>query len=290
MPPIDASSRLADLGLHDHACWVFDAPAERRPRLTRYLSAGLSRGERVGFYGASPEHCAAAAADLSAAGVAVDRLTAGGQLVFGVAEAEYVGAAPFDPQRRLAEYAAAVQSALDSGHQGLRVAADVGWLRTHPQARRAWPGYELGAGILAAELPFTALCMYERHDWPPRRLALIEALHSHHVHDTSRDTATGFRVHAQRDGAIRLSGELDLSYAADVDQALVVAAQRSRAGVLDVTDLRFVDIAGLRAIAEACQAFARHTGQARIRGASPMFRRAWRLAEFDRAESFIEVA
>jgi hypothetical protein len=57
MPPIDASSPVEDLDLHDHACWVSDAGVERGPRLTRYLGLGLSRGERVGFYGASPEHC-----------------------------------------------------------------------------------------------------------------------------------------------------------------------------------------------------------------------------------------
>jgi anti-anti-sigma factor len=68
-----------------------------------------------------------------------------------------------------------------------------------------------------------------------------------------------------------------------------VAARRSRSGVLDVTELDFVDVAGMRAIARACQTLVHHAGQARIRGASPTFRRIWRLAEFDRVESFIEV-
>lgn len=290
MPPIDAPAPVEDLDLHDHACWVSDAPAERRPRLTRFLSIGLARGERVGFYGASPEHCATAAADLAGAGVAVGELTARGQLIFGSAEAEYVGAAAFDPQRRLAGDAAAVQASLDSGYGGLRVAADVGWLQRHPAARTAWPGYELGADLLAAELPFTALCMYERQAWQPRRLALLEALHSHHAHDAARAVTAGFRVHGLRDGAIRLSGELDLIYAADVEQALAVAAQRCRAGVLDVTDLGFADVAGMRAIARACQTLLRHAGRATVRGASPTFRRYWRLAGFDRVEPLIEVA
>jgi anti-anti-sigma factor len=287
--PVAAPCRVEDLGPHQHACWMSDTSPENQPRLTGYLATGLSRGERVGFYGASPGQLETVAADLSKAGVAVGELVDRGQLILGSAEDQYLAGADFDPHRQLELYAAAVEASVDEGYQGFRVAADLAWLHGRTEAGRAWPGYELAADLLASRLPFTALCIYEPSLHEQRQLALIEALHSVAVRDCDNPIETGFRLYAQRDGSIRLRGELDLTYAPDVAAALSIAARYSHPGVIDVSGLRFVDAAGLWAIVGACRIMAFGSGGATIRGGSAMFHRIWRLAGFGDSGISLEV-
>lgn len=289
MPPVEPSTDLGDLDLHDHACWVSQPDAAHRSALVRYLTAGLVRRERVGFFGAPRQRIDDVAADLSAIGVPVGRLTEDGQLVLASAEDQYVRDGTFDARRRLRDYTVAVRGALDDGYRGFRVAADVAWLADHPQARHDWPGYEFAADLLAARLPFTALCVYEPRHWHPAELGVVEALHSRRVGGTVTGADTGFRARADRDGSIRLLGELDITHSARLRQILDVAARHSGVAVLDVSGLDFVDVSGMRAIAVTCAAMARTRGDALIRGTSGRFRRIWDLAGFGTVDTRIRV-
>lgn len=98
----------------------------------------------------------------------------------------------------------------------------------------------------------------------------------------------GFRLYGRRDGSIRLHGELDMTHADKVGEVLSTAGQ-SGATVLDLSGLEFVDVAGMRTIAQACEVIARSGGTSTIRGASETFRRMWRLAGFDHVEHPIAV-
>jgi anti-anti-sigma factor len=280
---------VEDLEAHDHACWVSVPGEQHRDRLTRYLSAGLARGERVGFFGAPVDRVEAVTADLADAGVPVTELVAGGRLVLGSAEEQYLHNGAFDPERRLHDYATAVRGALHDGFRGLRVAADVAWLAAHPQARVAWPGYEFGADVLAARLPFTALCMYDPRQWQTPELALLASLHARRVDHQSPEGDTGFRVAAERNGSIRLIGELDLTDAARFGDIIDVAVRYNGVTALDVSALRFVDVAGMRMIAATCAEMIRNRGEATIWGTSSTFRRFWRLAMFDAAAPAIRM-
>jgi anti-anti-sigma factor len=282
MPSLDVSPRIEDLDLHDHVCWVYASEEEHRAVLASYLTAGLARDERVVFFGAPT-----VADYLSEAGVPVDELAEGGQLVLAPAEEEYLVDGRFDPDERLRGYAAAVQVALDEGFTGLRVAAETSWLLGCPTAQRVWPGYEFRADLLAVELPLTGLCAYDARHWPPEDLALLKSLHSLTVPARPGDVDTGFRLYGQRDGSIRLRGELDFVYAGQVRELLKAGAAESLAPVLDVTGLTFVDVAGMRAIGLTCQEMARKRRQATIRGASSLFRRVWQAAGFDRIDPAI---
>jgi anti-anti-sigma factor len=119
--------------------------------------------------------------------------------------------------------------------------------------------------------------VYDPQDWSATDLALVQSLHSHRVTDPAE--TTGFRLYGQRDGSIRLRGELDATHADKVGDVLRIAGH-SGATVLDLTGLEFADVAAMRVIAETCQVIARSGGTATIRGASETFRRMWRLARF----------
>lgn len=82
------------------------------------------RCRRSGF-GTPSRRSEAVAGDLARAGVPVDELTAGGQLVFASARDQYVGGSRFDPVRRLDDYASALRATVADGCRGFRVAAEL---------------------------------------------------------------------------------------------------------------------------------------------------------------------
>jgi anti-anti-sigma factor len=283
-----ASPRIESLGPHDHACWTYGSDEEYRAGIASYVGAGLVREERVVVLSARDRP---PADHLAAAGIPVAAAVHSGQLVLGIAEDEYLADGRFDADDRLRRLAVAHGAALDDGFTGLRVAAEVSWLLDHPSALDTWPAYEVRADVLAAAMQVTGVCAYDGRRWPDHELALLESLHGVTVRAGSPppERATGFHLYGQRDGSIRLHGELDATHGEDVRLLLDAAAESSSAPVLDLAGLDFVDVAGARAIALACRAIVGRHGRATIRGASPVFRRVWALAEFDRAEPSIAV-
>jgi anti-anti-sigma factor len=284
---MDVSSALDGLDLHEHACWSYTSDGAHRSLLTSYLTAGLARNERVLFFGYPLERCATVADDLLAAGVPVAELTARGQLALAPATDQYIVDGRFDPDQRIQAYAAEVLAAVDAGYRGLRVAAEVPWLRPVPAGWQHWSEYELRADVLASRLPFSALCAYNARLWPAEELAVLAAVHGISAADAPPEAGTGFRLYAQRDGSVGLAGELDITHAGRVRELLVAAAGDSATPVLDVAGLEFVDVAGLRAVLAACQTMARTHGRTTIRGASRAFRRVWDLLDLDRLERAI---
>lgn len=284
---IAPSPTVEDLRLHDHACWVVSSRSEdHRSQLVGYLRSGLDQGQRVVFLGAPADRAGTVAADLAAAGLPVDDLVSRGQLVLASAEDEYLSAGSFDPRRRLDGYVTAVHEAVDAGYQGLRIAADIAWLPGRTADKQLWPGYEMGAGLLAAQLPVTALCIYDADQWQSHDLAVLGAVHSSSIHDSAA-TDTVLRLHARPDGSVDLRGELDATYASQVQRILTDNVVRRLCTALNLADLRFADVAGMRTIVNVGHQLALVHGQAAIHGASPVLRRLWQLAAFDVAEPTI---
>ena len=287
MPSVDAQTRGTDLDPHDHACWVFTSEREHRRVVTSFLTAGLARGERVVFLGSPGERVRLVDDYLDEAGVEVETLRASGQLVTGVAEDEYLGDGEFDADARLRRYASGARAAVADGYTGLRVATEVSWLHGCPTARHDWPSFELRADLLAATLPFTALCAYDGRHWRPDELAVLRSLHGRCL-GPHADTA-GFRLYGQRDGSLRLRGELDLAHAERVRSLLLSAVDGGGCRVLDITGLTFIDATGLRSVAAAGRLMVRQHGAATIRGSSAFFQRIWTLSGLDRLEPAIKV-
>ena len=280
--------QVGRLDVHDHMCWVFTSDDQHQKVVTSFLGTGVARGERVMFLGSSPGRSKRITCYLGAAGLAVDDLFATGQLVVGTAEDMYLRNGRFDARARVHGYEATVRDALSAGFAGFRVAAEVAWLLGCPSARRDWPGYEFRADLLAARLPFAALCAYGRL-WQDDELALLAALHNRSAREEPSGATAGFRLYGQRDGSIRLSGELDAAYGENVRRVLDAGDAHAGVPVLDVAELRFVDVAGIRAVAAACQAMAKVSGRATIRGASDTFKKVWHLTGYDRVAPAVTV-
>ncbi len=91
-----------------------------------------------------------------------------------------------------------------------------------------------------------------------------------------------YRIHAGTDGALNLEGEIDASCSEEAGSRLLAAATQTDPCV-DLTNLRFADVAAIRAIAAAVHLIALRAGSIELRGASPTFRKTWELLQLDRA-------
>ena len=264
---------VSDLIVHDHLCFVYDRDAKARQSLLDYVVAGLARRERVHVYLEPGAPGATIEGDLRAAGLPVSDLVDGGMLLVAPAREAYLVEGGVDATRLLDTFAAATRSALDAGLTGQRVYVETGFLLHRPDALAAWPDYELRVDLLAKQLPITAVCAYDVRGWAPGHLALAETVHTRQ----SRDRGA-FRMHAGRDGTLRLSGEIDRVAAEQVYRLLVRTAGSRPTPVLDVSGVSFVDVSGARSIGTACEAIAGRHGPTRLRAAPPLLRKIWEAA------------
>jgi len=268
---------VSDLTVHDHLCFVYDRDAKARRSLLDYVVAGLARRERVHVYREPGAPGATIEDGLRAAGLPVSDLVDGGMLRVGSARDTHLADGGVDATGLLGAFAAATRSALADGLTGLRVYVETGFLLDQPDALAAWPGYELRVDLLAKQLPITAVCAYDVRGWAPGHLTLAETVHSRQ----SRGHGA-FRMHAGRDGTLRLSGEIDRSAAEQLYRLLVKTAGSRPTPVLDVSGVSFVDVSGARSIGTACEAIAGRHGPTRLRAATPLLRKIWESATWSR--------
>ena len=138
------------------------------------------------------------------------------------------------------------------------------------------------ADLLASRLPITAVCAYDSRRWPDDELMMVETVHTRR----SRDHTT-IRLHAGRDGALRLSGEIDFYASRQLRRLLVTTAATRTSPVLDVSGVTFIDVSGARSLGTACEDVAGRLGPTTIRGATPLLRQIWELTSW--SDSFPNV-
>lgn len=249
--------------------------------VTDWFLAGLRIGERLAMFAVDTRQQARVLDDLSVAGVDVDRCLRRGQLVMALAQDAYLRDGRFDVDARVAEYREHTLRAVTDGYTGLRVVAEAGWALADPVIKRDWPRYEFRADLLAAQLPFTALCCYDPAGAGfDEGFPLMLAVHAAHDGSEAADRHPMFSLRALPGGAVEVTGEIDASVA-DTVVSIVTAGAGEACPVLHVSGLRFVDAAGAEALARGASALARAHGQARVTGASRMLREIWRLLGYD---------
>jgi anti-anti-sigma regulatory factor len=233
---------VQDLGVHDHAGWVFNDPAEFRVDAARYLADGLSAGHRVMYVSSDPGDGLPELAGLDAA-------LATGQASISAVSAMYEADEPVDPHRQVAAFAEAAENAVADGWAGLRVVADVTSLVRTPRQRAAWIQYEYLVDRCIAHLPLSGLCGFNRGVLTDRD-ALTEVVC---MHPALTPGASDFRLYAGDgvDVSIALAGEIDLNNRHLFASALR-QARPARIGdllVVDAARLTFMDYRSLAELA-----------------------------------------
>ncbi|MFD2081293.1 MEDS: MEthanogen/methylotroph, DcmR Sensory domain [Actinopolymorpha cephalotaxi] len=243
----------------DHHCLSFDTDAEQREVLTSYIRNGLARHEQVIYF---------AAVDpvtvfdlLRESGLAPARFSESGQLrVMGPREG-YLAYLPFDPDVMVAVLRRNAGEALAAGYRALRITGEPSVLRGRPGSDK-WTDYERKAADVYGDTPVMGMCQYDRRIFSPAEIAAVEALHTHTVvPDPVYEDARLSIFPTYHPRGFRMVGELDLSQVtAWFDWIHQAGADVEEDLLLNLVELRFVDLAGVRMLAELSDRLA-HDGR-----------------------------
>ncbi|WP_448639558.1 MEDS domain-containing protein [Geodermatophilus sp. URMC 63] len=244
----------------DHVCWTFPDAAGLAAAVVPFLDEGRRLGEQLLLVGASRPVLLTATDGLPGR----DELLDSGQLQLRTLEDAYAAGGELVPAEQVRRYRDTVRAALDGGRSGLRVAADISALAAAGRpALRQLHAYEQLADVLVDEVPMTALCLYDAaagHDV----LGPVAVLHPAQ-HLGGREPLAHL---SGRGTTLALHGEVDRTEAAHVATALTdVAGGTPGELVLDLTDLRFLDVAGARALEGAVRELAARGTRVRMTGA-----------------------
>jgi ABC-type transporter Mla MlaB component len=233
----------------EHACCRFAHADDRRRLAFAFVRAGLDRGHRV-VYLNGEDDAAAFVADLAATDDRVDEALEQGQLEVRSASGAYIPDGTFSSERMRAALREEPARAQADGYPGLSMAGDMAWALGLAPGLDPLVAYEHHVAAMMVEEPTLAfVCIYDHGRFGAGMLA--ELVESHGV-DVSPELAQLGRVGylaASRvlpGPVLRLSGELDFACA----EALggVLDAHYHGTLRLDLADLSYVDVGGLRAL------------------------------------------
>lgn len=245
--------RIEDVRHGDHLCLTFADAAEQRRVVTAYLAAGLGLGERV-MYFAEQNSPRDVVGWLAASGTDPRPALDAGQLVVTTADDSYLASGRFDPDDMVAALRKEVDDSLGAGYTGFRVSGEMDWaLRDIPGAERLLE-YETEVNGVFAGQRASAVCQYDARRFDAGRLDAFDRCHPGSV--------AAEPLHS--DSTLRLipafhRGRLTLRVAGSIDhrttQALAAALEALLPGPgdihVDMAELEFIDLAGVRVLAHA---------------------------------------
>jgi anti-anti-sigma factor len=258
----------------DHVCWAFADATDFSATVLPYFDEGRRRGEQLLLIGASRPALLDALVSLPGR----DELLDAGQLqLWGVADGSDT-VPEFDPSAHLRALQTEADAALGRGRSGLRVASDASLVaRRGAHACRQLHVYERLADAMLDSVAMTLLCLYD--------LALgkgvlgpVTLLHPHQHWGEHEAVA----YLCGRGPWLSLHGEVDVTQAGDLLRALVdVTCEAPGEVVVDLAELRFLDVAGARMLATAVGLLAEVGVQLRLARPRRLVRRC--LEMFDLA-------
>jgi anti-anti-sigma regulatory factor len=269
-------TEMPGAGTSDHVCWVYDTEDPDFDRAVRqFLAGGVARGERLLCVGERVLESIRTDADGFGG---ADELIARGALRAVTMAEVYEATSDFVPGDQRSFYDDATSAALADGYAGLRVVADVSALAAAPGSRADLLQWEhLADEFIAQGGGFTAMCAYSA-DLPGEALADAAAVHPL-VH--SPRGVPPFQVFFDDDSVV-VTGSVDTFGADRLARVLTSSPVAGAGAVLDLRSVDFVDVAGARAIARWAQELGARSVALEVRGASPLFRRMWRVLALDR--------
>ena len=241
-----------------HACAVPGSDEQLWEMTARFLGDGLAAGERVIYHADGTAD--AVLERLVDDRVPVDRLLTDGQLT--VIDGEGTRAALRRPVREAAAaLAATIDDAVDAGYTGLRVTGQLNYGLLRPGGVSLADHDRIVDTVLAGR-PGRVLCFYDRRRFPDDTIERMCALHRVEIEAPALYDDGLLRVTRVDRFHHRLAGEVDHSnrpviarmVAATLDDALR-SDDAPAALELDLSSLRFLDIAGAVGLVHAAEEF-----------------------------------
>jgi anti-anti-sigma regulatory factor len=238
------------LAIHrgEHACCRFPAADDRRRLTAAFAADAVGRGDRF-VHLCRGEDVAGAVARLSAIDAAVGRAVERGQMTVRPARGVYLQDGRFDPQHTMATFRDEHARSLREGYAGVTIAGEMSWLHDEPPGHERLPAYERDLARELDEPSLTLLCQYDRGLFAAGAVSGIETLHQVDFAPELASIGRSGSLTAARvvgDETLRLAGELDHQTAPAVVDAL--HAHFHGPLRLELADLTFVDVAGMRAL------------------------------------------
>jgi hypothetical protein len=242
-----ASSEAVPIRPGEHACCRFGEAAEGERLAAAFVRNGLSRGNKVLYLcdGEPPDFVR----KLESWDARTRRAIKAGQLDVRCAEETYLPDGTFHADWMLDKLREEQEQATRSGYAALSVTGEMTWALNGDVRSDQLLEYETRASALAGD-DTLMFCQYDQSRFAganTRSDAVVEA----HGVDISPELATignaGGHVSAgDVDGLLRVTGALDFCSAALV--AGVIDGRDDDGLRLDLADLDFVDVAGMRAL------------------------------------------
>ncbi len=169
---------VGDLGLGDHATFLYQNEPEHRSVMTRFVRQGLERGEKV-VYIADAHSPETISNYLRSERVDVDAHLDRRQLVFMTAAETYTRGDVFDPERMTATIEREAERTLAEGFAGLRGTGEMSWARRGAAGSEKLIGYERAVTGVAERNRVLMVCQFDRNSFRPE--LLLDVMHTHPI-------------------------------------------------------------------------------------------------------------
>ena len=243
--------------LGDHLCLPFATDEEQREVLATFMVDGLARGERVLYLAdrTRPEMIDAWLADR---GVDPRRARADGRLEVRRLDHHYLLAGRFEPDVVITTLWVEVRQTRDAGYPGLRVTGEMTTdARPVADATRLHE-YESRFAHAFSSREIAAICQYDERVFDPVSMTGLVACHPEVVRIDPVHEDRRLRIVRSFDPpGLRVVGVVDVVTSGALTSSLEMAASWPDENIhLDLGELEFIDVAGVRSIVRAAAGLA----------------------------------
>lgn len=267
MATASAVAGLGGLEGGSHVCWIVDDAPTYLQCASALLDEARSTGEKPVLFG--PEGSTPLVELSPLAAQVTDPRVA------------FLGGGPLDPEAMFRMFRQQTAVAHREGYQRLRVVADMDWLLPMRPSTSDIVAFELMLDRHANELDATVVCAYRSSSFDTQATAGALCVHAIGLGGYEPPQ---FRLVASS-GRWSLDGEVDIAVESSFRDA-VTAAFGVAPCTIDVSELRFIDVAGLRSLAAAAGTAGTPV---QLVGAQPMLLRSWDLSGFGAIAPMVEL-
>lgn len=237
--PWSGGGSVRELGLGDHLCHLFGDDDDLLSVAAEAVSGGLDRRHRILIFAHrwGPEQFDYELKELVPGWPAA---VSSGQIEVQRSGDAHLPNGKFDPDARLQALLRSSSGARDSGYEGLRVVAEMGWAAAPTTGVELVYSYEAWINPVVAAEPIAVVCLYDRRLFDLGQLSQASA-----VHPISTGQAA-LRCRCPDDGCLVLTGQVDATNHGALGSFIAPVVDREQPVTIDATELFFADVSAAR--------------------------------------------